>query len=634
MKLRLFHFLYLLLFWITVSNAQRTNAGYTDYTKLSKSNNNPNIDSFNAALDSLLPEFQYRFYYLENFTDIKINGDTTLDKEFKETEPNRRKTFYDLNTGNAGSAITPSIFTYKPKAGFHSGYNQYDVYNYSLNNFKFYDSERTLADLRFAFILGSQNNFIVGADFGQKFKSGISMSMNYSRISQLGSYNQQSTKSTSFGIAFRLETLRQRLNLFTGLISNTNNEQHNGGIKNLDDILIAQFKGNIQTQLDNANTRFDYKDLFIHLRYNIDGKNADNSVLALGYHFQYQYGYNKFSDVGTSDNQSFYKSFWVDNRGIRNINNIDITTNEFYLASKSSWADAKISLVYDNVDILQESKSNTINDLSIKFNGLLKFWKTSNLNTKAVLGLGNNAGTFTMDGDTKIRLGKWADLSGSVSFYRSQIPWRHKVLRLNDEDNYVNEFAKPFGSTLHAGIKINPIRLEVTIGQTLINNYLYFDTISRPSQLNGLFSNNFISATHKLKVWKIGLENDYLVQNFNVDILALPSQILRSNLFLENYFFNKNLLLRVGVEARYLPQFSAPLFNPVLGNYYKSDAVPAEDYIMGDLYILGQVTSRFRIQVKWENAQQLFMNKTSYLSYRHPQFDTYIKLGFRWLLLD
>lgn len=635
MKIKILFFLNLTFFLTALCFAQRPNSTFTDYTKLGN-NNNARNDSISNSLDSLLPPFEYRYFYLNDFTNIIINSDTTLNNEFKESEPTRRKTFYDLNTGNAGSASTASVFNYLPKAGFHSGYDQYSVYNLSLDRFKFYDSERTLADLRFAFIFGSQNNFIVGADFGQKYKSGVSLSLNYNRVSQLGTYASQETKSTAFGLALRYETLKQTLNFFTGVLSNTNNEAHNGGVTDLDAILTAPFKSNVPVYLTEARTRFDYKDIFFQSRYNLDGKTSQSSSLALGYHFQYHYGYNRFSDVEVSSSldSSFYRKFRIEGRGLRNNNNISILTNEFYLFSKLSWTNAKVSLVYDKINVEQDSKQSSINDVSLKFNGIINFKSKLNINAKAVLGLGNNAGTFTVDGGTEIKLGKFINLTGDVSFFRSQVAWKYSLLRLNDFDFYNNNFEKPVGSTIAAGIHFNPINLNVKVGQSLINNYLYFDSLSQPKQFGNIFSHNYISISHKLKFWKIGFENDILIQNFNEDLLALPTQMIRSNLYFESLIFKKNLLLRIGAELRYLPKFETPVFNPVLGNYYRGRDISKDDFLLGDIYILGQVAGKFRIFVKIENANAMFVQKINYMAYRSPQFGNYLRLGFRWLLLD
>lgn len=615
--------------------AQRPGAGSSNISRYSNPNNiNFASDSLSAYLDSILPPFQYLYYHLDQFDRPMVMADTTLDNEFKESEPGRRKTFYDINTGNAGSATTPVILNYLPIAGFHSGYDAYRSYNIELSKFRFFDSERTLADLKFAMILGSQNNFIVGADFGEKFKSGISMSLNYQRVSQLGSYNGQETKSTHLGLAFRLETLKKRLNIFTGILSNTNNEQNNGGLVDPDKIDDYQFKTSVPVFLDDANTRFDYKDVFLHARYDLAGSETSKSQFSLGYHFQYHYGYNRFSDPKVDNDSSFYRYFWQGSRGIRNFNDISKVTNEVYIKTALSWVGLRAGLAYDRINVEQDSRSFLINDVTLKLNGLIRVKKSVDIDANAMIGLGNNAGTFTLDGTSTIHLGKWLNIDGKLSFFRSQLPWRHNYLRINDQDVYNNDFKKPFGSAVDLGLEINPLNLRVSAGQKLINDYLYFDTISRPVQWDGLFSTNYLAASQKLRLWKLGFENDILLQQFSESIVALPGKMLRSNLFLENLIFHKNLLLRVGVEVRYLPDFEVPAFNPVLGNFYKTNGVTKDDYLFGDIYILGQIAKKFRILVKWENAQAMFTTKTNYLALGHPQFDTYIKLGFRWLLLD
>lgn len=585
--------------------------------------------------DSIPPKpFKYTYFHIGNQQKLHINFDTSLNNFYLEVDPAKRVGFNFLNTGNMGSSLLPSIFDFKPFAGFNSGYHQYDYYNFTLDSFRFYNSERPLADLQFSPIFGSQQNFIVGAEFGQKYQGGTGLSVNFKRISQSGLYSEQKVQTTNFAISVHWRFLKNRLSVFPGIISNVNTEQHNGGI--IDSFLYVdgfQFRKNVPNNLHNASTRYDYKNLFLFSEYSLDGRSSDSSKILLGHSFKYKYGYNKFSDVDIESDSIFYNKFFVDKRGIRNNLSVSTVSNEFFL--KNNWPAlfGKLSLIYDIHNVKDEGLQKIINDITLRFDGRISIKKLFEVKTNSTLGLGANAGTFSLNGKSDIKLSKIAILTASFDFFRSQKSWNSEHLYLNFENVYTKDFANPFGSRLKLQINILPIKMTAELGQNVINQYIYIDSFAIPSQDNKILSATYISVMHKLKVWKMVLENFAFVQNSNRDYLPIPSAYLKSNLYFESLMFRKNLLLRLGAELKVMPSFTIGEYDAVLGNYYVGNHSYKKDYQVLDLYILGRI-SKFRVFFKMENVQDLFRKEVNFLSVNHPQFDRLLRFGFRWLLLD
>ena len=612
-----------------------TNTSYPNYNITKDS---VDTDSINAILDSIpLPKFEYNYYYINDPSQSYLRTDTSLGHFFQEVDPARKRKFNFLQTGNAGAAALSSIYDFRPQTGFQLGYHQYDYLNFSVDSLKFYNSERPFSDLYFSPIFGSQENFMVGAEYGQKFNDGTAVSLNYRRIAHKGFYQEQTTKSTNFALAFRYQTKNKRLNFFTGIVSNVNAENHDGGVDSLHLIHLPNyvFRQSMPVKLEQASTRQDYKELFLVTTLSLDGKNTDTSRFSIGHTLRYKYGQYKFSDNGISNRSDslFYGDYVIHPKGIRNQSSLDLISNEFFLKSNWSFGSGKVSLVHDLFKLTSGTYDKSINDLTLKFRGGFNIKKSFVLQTEAALGLGANVGNFLIKGSNNFHLGKYADLGAFVSFYRSQNGWNEERLILNDNDYYNYNFKTPFGSAYEATLSVKALGLQVGLGQQLVNNVIYRDTFARPIQDDGVFVATRLFLSHRLSIWKVHFENHAFVQSLNASFLALPGQFLKSNLYLETTFFKKKLLLRVGAEFRHFPSFTLPEFDPVTGAYYKGNNSYKASYTSADAYILGKV-SKFRVAFKMENFQDYFNEQINYLSVYHPQFDRKIRLNFSWLLLD
>lgn len=594
-------------------------------------------DTSLVTTDSIqLPPFQYRYFHPGNPGQVYVNTDTTLGNFFQDADPARRKKFNDLNTGNVGSMGISPLFEFKPIYGFNSGYRAYDAFNYTADSLRFYDSERPMADLYFSPIFGSQQNFVVGAEYGQKFSDGLAISLNYKRLSQSGFYQNQGTRTTNLATAVRWTTMAEKLDFVAGFISNTNNEQHNGGVDTAVVVRASgQFRINVPVNLSETKTRYDQQVYFLYSTLSLDGKPAAESRFAIGHKLDVKTGYSNYYDVdlSTKSDTLFYNDYLIDTRGIRNRVSLTQWSNSFLLRSQWKKADGTLALVYDNFSLNDGVNQKSINDLTLRFDGKIAAGKTLDIFTRARLGLGANAGSFLAEGNTTITLGKLATLDGSVSFFNSQATWNQEFLALNMRAVYNDPLNNVLGTRFSAGISLPWLGLHAGLSQQIIDNYVYRNEVALPVQHDGNVQITSATISQHWKWKSIHLESHAFWQRFNVDFIALPELYVKSNLYLERFFFRRNLLLRTGLEVKYIPDFVVPEFDVVTGTYYKGDQSYQDQYYSADFYILGKV-SKFRIFFKFENIQEYLNNRLNYLAVFHPQFDNRMRLGFRWLLLD
>lgn len=592
--------------------------------------------------DTTLGPFIYKYYFGLYPNEQKIQTDTSLNNYFNDIEVAKRARFNKLNTGNNGSSCLNPLFDFASKTGFHSGYNQYDSYNYTLDSIKFYNSKRTFSDLYFSQILGNQSNFEVGAFFGQQFKGNTKLSVNYRRVLQIGLFNNQGTRTTNFATAVVFYAAKNKLRFIPGFIINNNNEKNNGGIdtsgigNRLDESIFA-LRNNVPVKLTDAATRYAYTTLYLISEYGLKSIGQDSFQSSFGHKILYMRGTNKFSDVSINNKRdsSYYNAlnYVIDARGLRNYAAMSQISNEFFITGSFKWASGRLSITHDHFNF-QNIQQTSADDITVKFKGNVKVGKAFLLNTEALLGLGSNAGTFSLKGNTDIKVGKSIVINANAELFRSQVAANQNFFYVNEEPVYTNDYSAPFGSKLKASLYIKALNTSVTVGQILVNNFIYRNGIARPIQDAFILSSSYIEAFNKIKLWKINLETSAFTQSINKAYLPVPNQYIKSTLYFESLLFRRVMLLRFGGEYRYIPKFNRPSYDAVTGSYYNAFNNDNNTNYNGlDLFLAAKV-SKFRIFVKYENVFFALNKKLTYLTENHPLFDSNIRFGIRWILVD
>jgi hypothetical protein len=602
-----------------------------------------NFRTDSTSVTDTLPTFVYQYFYLNQPRKKFIEGDTTLGNFFNDIEVAKRRPFNMLNTGNNGSALLNPLFESRVFTGFHTGLHQYDHYNYSLDNLPFFDSQRSLADMYFSQILGNQNNFEVGARYGQLYSEGTVLSVNYHRILQEGFYKAQATKTTNFSTMIRFSSLKRKMKSTIGFISNINNEENNGGLISNDSLLkerIFRLRLNVPVVLENADTRHSFADFMLLNEYSLTKYSPDSSAFNVGYNVNYKSGYNKFSDNKTDDQGAinFYRLGSIDPRGIRQYIGVKQLSNEFFARGTYKSFSGKGGITYDRYNITN-TINDAVNDITLGFDGVVSMKSGLQINTQAKLGIGENIGTFHIKGNGLFKFGKALNIEANAELFNSQVGYIDNEMYINDQLIYKNDFSNQFGNILQGRLTIPKLNLSVTVGQNLINNYIYRDTNSLAAQATDILLTNYISLSHRLKWKSIHWDNYGFLQSKNSDYITLPSKYIKSDLFFEGLLFKKILRLKLGAEFTYIPSFNLPTYNVITGHYYQGADVVSRDFQNLNVYLSAKV-SKLRIFVKYENflpALRDFgidVERFNYLSVNQPQFDNNIRFGLRWLFLD
>lgn len=584
--------------------------------------------------DSIISRQALKHYYLEadDLSALIMYKDTSLDNGYMFVDPARRQSEEYIHLGYQGSSASPLSFISPTFKGYHIGFHQYDIYKQDQSKFRFYQTNRTLADLAFYQISGNQNNFIAKADYGQQFKDDISVSLNFKRYNFEGAYRGSTNQSTSFGLGLLYNSKKSAYKGYLALFSSANNETVNGGINEYSD-LSAQFstiRSAIAVQLDNTKTRHSDRSIKLHLERLLVG-NSTKAYLDSEYKWRDYF----YSDVGPLDanDSTQYVDYVVDNRGIRFQLKDRTFSNGLYLdATLFKKLTLNAGIVHDYISIERDVNTSIRNDLSLMYEGIWQFNKAVGVNVNGHFGLGSNAGNFLINANTSL---KWKDYIGIDLGWQSYLKEPSTLvsyLSLNSTEIYDNNLTKILGTQLYAKASIPYIGLFGSIRQDLVNNAIYFDQVAQPVQSNDLFSSTKFEVNTRHKFWKIGIENKGIYQVFSNNLYNLPSWYSTHNIYFESKLFKKVLLLRMGSNARIIPEYQPQKFNPLVGQFHQGDMGFAL-YPEWSVYIMGKI-DKFRIVVEYENLGFWFTNRENFNIADYAYNDASLKFGVRWILLD
>ncbi len=619
-----------MVLWPKYTHAQRPPTNFGQGTGNTSNPGQQNQNEQDTGPDSTI----YKYVLVNNIYEKSDITDSLADISFLHRHSLYRNQQQHISTGNYGAATQSLIYTPEINTGFFSGYNQYSFYQASLNTFRFYEQNRPLADVYFS-QLGGQDNLNVGSSFSRNFADGLSVSLNYNRISQKGFYNGQDTKSTSFGIGLRYQSPKDKYNSFLVFIHNANEEAHIGGIRDVNQ-LQEPFKKNIAVILSEASTRQQERSIAWVQYYKLNSASSKTWRLYLKNDMTYQPSYYRYSDVNVPDsiNTQFYRLKTSDTRGIRRYVIQDQYSNGIYInGERIKGVQGRLGLIYDYFHIKEGiSTSQSRSDLTAAFDGKVPILKSLLMETKVRLGLLKNIGNFDISGNVSLKLSEIATLNGGAQLFRSEPSFNTTHLNVNDLQLLDTSYVNPIGTVLKFDIRIPKIKFTVGVMQSVVNKPIYWDTSGHSSQFNDVFTASLLYVSQKIKVGHFHLDNKVYLQVQNNKIYPLPSLFSAHQLYYTGRWFAKVMDVNIGLDARFIADYKGPAYQPLYGEFYQSNtSLPF--FPAANLFFMARVSS-FRFWAVMENFSQYYKTETNFDVTGHPQFDPKLRFGIQWLLKD
>ncbi len=578
---------------------------------------------------------------------------------------------YD-NLGNLGTAARSLLFNPILKAGWDAGFHQYDAYNFTLENTRFFQTTRPYTEL--GYTLGSKAEQIIGFTHTQNKKSNFNFSIEYKFINAPGIYRNQNSSHSNLRLTTHYQSPNKRYECFFIYLSNKSASSENGGLTDVNQLDSLAGNLNNPAQLntplgnpaiispDPFNTSVTtgniYKETNFLYRYQYDFGTKDSivtdtSVIKLFYprlrvQHTLQYATNDYNFFDNNVIDSLYATYYNYTTTADTISFHDRwvrLSNEFSIISfpdKNNQSQyAKVGAIIQNMKLTADNNTDSAThnfyDISIvgeyRNRTRNKLWDVI-ANGQLYLG-GMNAGDYQAYVSLKRVLSKRLG-SLQVGFQNVN---RTPSFIYNSETSFPVAQHGAFGkeNTSHVfAVYDNPkAGIRLSGDYYLVNNYAYSDSFFKVNQDVSLFNVLHLYGEKKIKLSKYF--NYYLEvhlqQTTSNPPVNIPQLITRQRIAFEGNFYT-NLYLSTGFEVRYMSNYKAPNYSPFTGQFFYQDNYTFNNRPDINFFFHFRIKS-FKAFARAENLNTLNTSNFSFTHYNfklqnYPGTGLWMRVGIFW----
>jgi hypothetical protein len=616
----------------------------------------------NSKKDSL----QKRDLYADSITIFYKAFDSTrnrtMDSSINDFTTRFPMPFTHYHLGNFGTAAKSMLFSPLMKTGFDAGFHAFDVYKFTLENTRFYQTTRPYTEL--GYLLGAKAEQLIDLKHTQNRKSNFNFGFEYRFSNSPGALKNQNASHNNFRFTSHYQSNNRQYEIFFLYISNKSSVSENGGlvdVKKLDSLALND-PYELETRLGrsgaairnpfntNVSTGHLQKDNMLLIRHHYDLGKKDSLVTDTA---TYKIFYPRFRIEHTLKYQQQLGQFFDNNvDSLRYLNYFNyrtrngqyfqfkdswkILTNEFALISfpdksnQSQFIKAAIALqqISGNFDTTHTTRLNNIYAIGEYRN------RTKNqvwdLEAKGELYLnGFNSGDYSALLRMKRLLGKkigYLNLGlHNVNRTPSLIFNALSTFPVQNRTGFNKENIVKF-----FGVYENPGKaFRVSAEYSVVNNYLYFDSFFAAKQEATLFNVFQIGVFKQFKLarhlnWYMELHAQKTIGSPPVN---LPLLITRNRLAFEGNFYT-NLFLSTGLEFRYNTPYKADGYSPLLGQFFYQNQQNFSNRPDIHAFLHFRIKS-FKGFIRFENLNTIF-SKVNLLSNQYPAQGVWNRIGIWW----
>jgi hypothetical protein len=509
-----------------------------------------------------------------------------------------------LYLGNNGAAAYSLIYKPSAKPGWDAGFHAFDIYRYTLEESKFYKTNRPFTQLNYQLASGKEQ--MIRALHTQSPRPNFSFGFDYRLISAPGFFTNQNTNHKSYRLFSNYQGKRKRYAAFFILVGNTIKASENGGIR-FDSALSDPNQNrrfSVNVNLGNGNnseaTPFNttittgnvYKDFtfFIRQTYDIGKKDSvainDSTTEYLFYpklRAQHSFTYSTYNYLyrDNAADSAIYKN-WYDTIVKKGVDSFlvkekwKVMSNDFTLLqfpdTKNSGQFISAGVKFEN--ITGELKNGTKHFYNFIIHGEYrnktrnKLWDLLAKGEFYVNGLnsGDYSAYATIARHINKKLGDirlfFKNVNRSPSFiFDNASGFNFKNASLSKKENIISFGADANNNFINLGFKNH-----------IITNLAYFTDYYHTAQSSKIINLLQIYASKKIRLTKRwNLYSDITFQQTDGSApVKVPLLFTRNRLAYEGNFF-KNLYLSAGLELRYFTPFESYNYSPVMGQFTPQD---------------------------------------------------------------
>jgi hypothetical protein len=620
-------------------------------------------------VDSANQTLQHRDVYEDSITIFYRYWDSTrinkIDSSINDFYTRYPVPWWYVDMGNFGSAAHSLIFQPNMKPGFDAGFHAYDIYRYTPENTKFFQTTRPYSET--IYLLGSRAEQMIELFHTQNRKSNFNIAFDFRVINSPGAFKNQNTNNSNLRLNTFFQSSNKRYTNYFAVINNKILSSENGGLKpnqNLDSLSFHDPYG-ADTKLGSEmviyrsifnstiNIGTQYKEAIFLMRQSYDFGQKDSLVQdSVTYKLFYPRLRIQHTIQFTKDNYEYHDYDPVDSDYIKYLNyDPGVNYNGINTADTIKFKDKWQNLTNDFALISYPQKNNLNQFLKLNagyemIKGNFDIYTQNYNNLYAAAEYRNRTRNQLYDVEASGKLYVTGHYAGDYSAYISLKKSLRKNIgslqlgfqNVNRTPSFIESenipvtiiidsatqkqfptrqsltdfpviqegsFKKENITRLFAVINVPPANLQLTGEYYLFTNYTYFNSLYTSIQSSSVFNVLHISAQKIISVSKHF--NWYLEGNLQQTTgnppVNIPLVLARSRFAFEGNFF-KNLFLSTGIEVRYYTPYKTPVYSPLNGQFYFQDSITISTKPDVNIYLNFRIKS-FKAFVRLENLDTI-----------------------------
>lgn len=571
--------------------------------------------------------------------------------------------------GNTGSAARNIIFSPRMQAGFDEGFHAYDIYAYTHENARYYNTTRPYSELQY--LIGPNQEQVIGVSHTQNRNENFNFSFDYRKINAPGNFRTQNTNHDSYRVTANYQTQNKRAHTYLSYYYNKLNGGENGGIRIPSQLTNSDY-GNRRTLDVNLGNQDVPTYAFFGTTIAVKSQYAMR-----GFQLMQQYDWGKGDTVKVNDTTQYYKFdpvFRVQYTFRSQANSfgfVDNVPDTFYYtrhydivyrgATDTIRANQRWRTLSNDLSLIQfpvrgnlahfitvgarfdHTQGDFMDNASLQFNNLALHGEYRNKTRNDLWDfsakgefyvLGRNLGDYSVSGMLSRYLN---ETLGNVSLMFRNVnrepSFVYKFFSYSRDTWYNTDLAKENITQLQFAADNKLLKYNLVANYYIYSNYTYFSDYMHSAQSTGLFNllEIILSKHFRVKHWNWYIDIAFQQVHGNGPV-NVPTIWTRHRLAYENKLFN-NLNMMVGLEGRYNTDYYADDYSPLPGQfvYQRTQRVA---YNLPD--ITGFLHFRIKSLSAYIRAENLntFLKTNNYLAPYYPNNNFGLRVGLRWWFVN
>jgi hypothetical protein len=594
----------------------------------------------------------------------------TLLKNYHNFHPGFKKSITNTYTGNYGGPILTNNFSERLYNTEFYFFRNHDVYLLTPAQINYYNTTTpfTLLDYSQSDNKNVSNETRLNVLHSQNISPRLNVTFRYDQAKSDGQYNFQKNKNNFISLYSSFSG--EKLNVYGGFIFNRISNQENGGITDDEKLLFTETKY-VPMRLSDASA--DYKNGYFfatgeykagvnekfqdttkfrpiagfiysfllsnNLRIFKEGENSDNSEFFPVSYLNQDFTYDsvRLSSVTNLAQLKFYES--ADRKysfGKRVFAGIEYVTRSFiapgyneavfpffpgnyqgslYAGPAARWDKARYVNTFIGGGIFRKTGKFWI----WNFDGRLYLtgYKAGQTELNGIISkpfrlLKDSLSNFTVQGSLWNRVPDYFQ----EKYFSNRIKW-NKVLQ-NEQ-----------GMNVKATFAIPKYHFDSGFSYSLINNFIYHDTLGIPAQTKTELLIVSAFANKEFNFRNFSVLTQILWQKVSdARFIHLPE--LSARLVLSyNMVISKVLFVQMGADTRYYTEYYADAYHPATGFFYLQHEKLIGNYPYIDAFANLKL-KRTRVFFQYMNCGALFLNKPYFNALHYPMNNATFRLGVAW----